>query len=174
MVNKKRGLIFVLFFLTLGVCSCSKKTIHMESPINYNEIYELQEEPLQIVTKYEQDLASLSKVTIKKRKGDTVICKIVAPDVYSIIMDHISKGTVFSTEQDLFNTIYEEASSKKCKKRTQNLTINIIEDNGEWYADTSSLEYRDAITGGLYTAINEIANKLASDLSHFIIEEGEK
>lgn len=170
-----RKIIVVLMSVAI-LSGCAKdstqtKKVHFD---NYEifEAIELQDEKqIQVISTYEKELSSLAKIQVIEIEDNIATCEITAPDVHDIIISYMDEKTEFATEQDLYEDLYRQATDRKCKKRKQTIVIDIVENNGEWYAKTSSIKYRDAVTGGLYSALSEINKNLALEYLSIIEEE---
>lgn len=158
----RKILMFAMVLLMLS--GCSKKTeIHFDSNTVYEDLYEFQEEDeVSSISDYEKELASLAVTKVGKPKDGKAVVEITAPDVYRIIMEFAQNSSEFKTEAELFHAIMEKAQSSGCEKVTQKIEIAVENRDGTWYAAASD-EYRDAVTGGLYTAMSEIAQNIIAE-----------
>lgn len=162
------ALILLAAFILSG---CVQETvIYFDDVSIYGDIYEFQEEEeYGSMTPYEKELSALADLKTGKPKDNMVSIEVTAPDIYSIVMEYAEGGAEFNNAQDLFNAIMEKAQDNNCKKVTRTIEISVVNRNGKWYA-ASSPEYRDAITGGLYTATNGIARRLAEEAARAVKE----
>ncbi|MDO5415792.1 MAG: hypothetical protein Q4F29_01210 [Lachnospiraceae bacterium] len=113
---------------------------------------------------YVNELSSLAEIRVKKVKGGHAVCEIEAPDVYSMVMEFAEQGMTFEDEEQLHQAIMEYVEEPECPKREQTVKVPVVKRDGSWYADTKSEEYQDAVTGGLYTAMNEMAQKMLEEM----------
>lgn len=97
-------------------------------------------------------------------KNGQAVCEIEAPDLYSIVMELAEQGVEFGNEEALHQMIMECVMDPACPKREQTVTVPVVKRDGNWYADTNSEDYQDAVMGGLYTAMNELAQKMLEEM----------
>lgn len=119
--------------------------------------------------KYDLDaqIASMADVQVKgiyKKKDQTVVCKITAPDIYSYMMDNVDELNKLETKE-LYENILVYAQSEECAKRTVEVEVPATYENGKLVVDTSSVKYQDAVNGGMNSALTELYIKVVDEMS---------
>lgn len=102
----------------------------------------------------------MAVVTFEKSKyfknTETVECTITAPDMYSYFLDNLD-AMMESDEATFYNNAIEYLHSDNCKMRTVRVTLPVRLFNNKLIAETGSDAYKDAISGGMYSALEEMA-----------------
>ncbi|GAA6396756.1 hypothetical protein I4300191C4_14130 [Solibaculum mannosilyticum] len=96
-------------------------------------------------------------------KSTTITCNITAPDLYSYLLAHMQE----IADQDTagaYKMITEYFSGEDYATREVTLELPVTYSDGKLYADTSSEEYKDAMSGGAYSAVNETMTQYIIEL----------
>lgn len=95
-------------------------------------------------------------------KSTTITCKITAPDVYSYLIEN--EDVIFTKETDeIYQEVIAYLSSENCPVREREIVLSARYENGTLYADTNRIEYKDAVSGGLYSAIGGVMDSIYLD-----------
>lgn len=146
-----------------------------DTRIYMNELLEFQEfvtgesskDPIYTENPYDLEsyISALSSVEVTgfyTPKSSTVKCKVTAPDVYDYLIEH--KDTIFAKETDeIYQEVVEYLSSENCPVRESEITLSARYKNGTLYADINTIEYKDAVSGGLYSAIGDVMDSMYLD-----------
>lgn len=111
---------------------------------------------------YISALSSTEVIGFYTPKSTTVTCKITAPDVYSYLIEH--ENVIFTKETDeIYQEVIAYLSSENCPVREREIALSARYENGTLYADTNTIEYKDAVSGGMYAAIGDVMDSMYLD-----------
>lgn len=173
-------LVFLTFVVIVLLSGCSKKKI----VTNEDYLSEVSLENISI-KEYEQFMISEKSNNEEKNKGDlekeinkyatisfiedsymdtgTISCKIIAPDVYSYMM--LNEKNFMEMESEAISTAIIDACKRgDLEEREVTIILPAKIDKGVIIADTSGEEYKDAVSGGLYSAICDIYRKSMQEI----------
>ena len=179
--NKNLSMFFFFSFIVLTVISgCSKQKI----VTNEEYISEVDKDNVSI-KEYEhfmigensdnedENKGSLEKEIQKYAKikfdvdsykdSGTISCKIIAPDVYSYMLLN-EKNYLEMESEAICASIIDACKRGDMGEREVTIIIPAKKDKGEIIVDTSGEEYKDAVTGGLYSAICDIYMKSMKEI----------
>ncbi len=113
--------------------------------------------------KYDLESKIIEKATIEFQEGydknsKTITCVITAPDVYSYIIDNEEMLLPLETEA-LYQTILDQFEGDAYAVRTVEVELPVAYQNGTLIVDTDSYEYKDAVSGGMYSALTDVYAK---------------
>ena len=102
----------------------------------------------------------MAVVRFEKKKyfinAESVECTVTAPDMYSYFLENLD-AMMESDEATFYDNAMEYLHSDNCKMRTVTLTLPVRYFNHKLIAETGGDEYKDAVSGGMYSALEEIA-----------------
>lgn len=175
----KRTFLLLIFGLTLVLSSCGSTDVVLD--VNYegdssssvytskdiNEFHAIMypddypENPFDIESEV-REIAE-SKLGKYDKESGTIECTVSAPDVYAFLMDN-QETFVELNDEDLYKTIHDAIQNKELGTRKVKITLSVQEVNGAVIANTDSDEYRDAVSGGMYSALSDIYASILSDV----------
>ena len=97
------------------------------------------------------------------KESTSVICKVTAPNVYQYLMDNMQMLNELEVEE-LYQTIMQYIQSEECEKRIVEVELPAQLQDGKLVVDATTVEYQDAIHGGMNSALTEIYILFLSEL----------
>lgn len=112
----------------------------------------------------ESEVASAAEIKMGsyKKDSDVIDCTVSAPDVYAYLMEN-QDALMELDEEDLYTAIHNAIENKEIGNRTVSISLPVQNIDGTIVASTDSDEYRDAVSGGLYSALSDIYAEILAD-----------
>ena len=115
-------------------------------------------------------VAQQAQVVAGEVQDGNITCTVTAPDMYTMMMDYLASGQEMTLEA-YYAAAQAYLAQAECSQRVVEITVPVWEQNGELVPDPLAPEYVDAVSGGMYSALREIAGQLLQDMQ--ALEEAE-
>lgn len=102
-----------------------------------------------------EKLATTEIIGEYDKESTSIICKVTAPNVYQYLMDNMQTLNELEVEE-LYQTIMQYIQSEECEKRIVEVELPAQLQDGKLVVDATTVEYQDAIHGGMNSALTEI------------------
>lgn len=110
-----------------------------------------------------QDFAVVTLADTYDKESMTVECSISAPDIYNYLISNEEELMRLDTEE-LYQRLLEECQKDDFPKREVTISLPVVESDGELLVDISGDEYKDATSGGMYSAINYVYVQMIQEM----------
>lgn len=160
---KKLTKYITIIITVILISSCGKIEIVLDTEINHTKDLEefkkfMGENDYNENYNFESFINEKANIVFNKdykKDSKLVTCTITAPDVYSYIINNIEELSLL-TEEELYNTLLEYFGNNNYETRQVTIEVPVEYKEGKLIVDTNVFEYKDAISGGMYTVLNEV------------------
>lgn len=160
---KKLKIYILIMTIVILFSSCGKVELILDTEIDYAEDLEefkefMGENNYNENYNFESFINEKANIVFNKdykKDSKLVTCTITAPDVYSYIINNIEELSLL-TEEELYNTLLGYFSNNNYETRQVTIEVPVEYKERKLIVDTNVFEYKDAISGGMYTALNEV------------------